>query len=198
MEYFIFTHAHLAHWVIFGLFMLAGLNIPISEDLLIVFSGVLASSIVPENTWKLFAAVFLGAYVSDWVVYFTGRLLGPSLMNGKWFSRFFKKKRVDQIESYYKKHGVLTLLIGRFIPFGVRNCLFVTAGIGRMPLMKFLIADGIACFLSNTTLFLLSYYCGRNCSHLLKIINIGIFGAFVIALIGLVCYKKGKTETVNK
>ncbi len=39
MEAFIFSHAYLAHWVIFGLFMLAGLNFPISEDLLIIAGG---------------------------------------------------------------------------------------------------------------------------------------------------------------
>ena len=43
-----------------------------------------------------------------------------------------------QIENYYTKYGVVTLLIGRFIPFGVRNCLFVTAGIGKMRFWKFI------------------------------------------------------------
>ncbi len=83
---FIQDHAQYAHWVIFGLFMLAGLNFPISEDLLIIISGVLAATLVPENTWKLFTAVFLGAYLSDWVVYWIGRLLGSNLEKVRWFA----------------------------------------------------------------------------------------------------------------
>src|SRR5262249_11036689 len=129
---FIQEHAQYAHWVVFGLLMLAGLNFPISEDLVIIISGVLASTVVPENTWKLFAGVFLGAYLSDWVVYWMGRKWGVKLWNIPWFSRILEPKRLVQIGKYYQKYGVLTLLVGRFIPFGVRNCLFATAGMGKM------------------------------------------------------------------
>lgn len=195
MEAFILENAYLAHWVIFGLFMLAGLNIPISEDLLIIAGGVLASTIVPENTWKLFTAIFLGAFLSDAIVFFMGRYLGPSLMNRPWFARVFKPHRVKKMQDYYAKWGMLTLFFGRFIPFGVRNCLFATAGMGKVCIAKFLIVDGIACLLSNSVLFTLSYFCGKSCSIWLKVANIVIFSAFLIAVFGFVWYKKSKTET---
>jgi len=150
---FFMAHAHYAHFVIFGLFMLAGLNIPISEDVLIIASGMLASTIVPENTWKLFLAVFLGAYLSDFIPYYLGRRFGHNLWNVRWFSRMVKPHRLEQIKHYYHKYGILTLLIGRFIPFGVRNCLFLSAGLGKMRFWKFAMSDGIACLISNTTLF---------------------------------------------
>lgn len=192
---FIQDHAQYAHWVIFGLFMLAGLNFPISEDLLIIISGVLAATLVPENTWKLFTAVFLGAYLSDWVVYWIGRLLGSNLEKVRWFAA---PEKIDKIKAYYKKYGIMTLLVGRFIPFGVRNCLFLTAGLGRMPFVKFMICDGIACILSNTFLFVLSFYCGKSCSSWVKLINVGIFSLFIIAVIGIIWYKKGKTVRSTK
>ncbi len=175
--------------------MLAGLNLPISEDLLIIVSGVLASSVVPENTWKLFTAVFLGAYLSDWIVYWLGRWLGPNLQKVKWFANFFRKERVQKIEAYYKKYGALTLLVGRFIPFGVRNCLFVTAGLGKMHFGKFALFDGIACILSNTVLFTLAYYCGKNFTGLYGYVNIALFATFVVALIGFIWYKKRKAQS---
>jgi len=190
---FIQDHAPHAHWFIFGLLMLAGLNIPISEDILVIISGVLASTFIPENTWKLFVAVFLGAYLSDWVVYWLGRLWGPHLWRIRWFARLFKPKRLEQIKQYYEKYGVLTLLVGRFIPFGFRNCLFATAGMGKMRFTKFLIADGIACLLLNAALFSIAYFCGKNCSYLVRYLNITIFATFVIALIALFWYKKSKT-----
>ena len=40
---------------------------------------------------------------------------------------------------FYKKYGALTLVIGRFIPFGVRNAIFLTSGISKMPFAKFFI-----------------------------------------------------------
>lgn len=190
---FIQEHAHQAHWFLFGLLMLAGLNFPVSEDLVIVVSGVLASTFVPENTWKLFTAVFLGAYLSDWIVYWIGRLWGAHLWRMRWFARLLKPKRLEQIEQYYKKYGLLTLLVGRFIPFGVRNCLFATAGMGKMRFGKFLIGDGIACLFSNATLFTIAYFCGKNCSYFVRYVNATIFAIFVVALIAFIWYKKTKT-----
>lgn len=194
METFIFEHAHLAHWVIFGLFFLASLNVPISEDFLIIVSALLASNVVPENTWKLFAAVFLGAYLSDLLVYGIGRWLGPNLKRMKFFSRLLPEKRIAKISSYYQRYGIRTLLVGRFIPFGVRNCLFITAGIGKMAFWKFVCADAIACFTSNTTLFTLSYFFGKNLTYAFKYVNIILFSLFVIVGIGFLCYRKARSQ----
>lgn len=191
-------NAQYAHWVVFGLLMLAGLNFPISEDLVIIVSGVLASTLVPENTWKLFLGVFAGAYLSDWVVYWIGRLWGAKLWEIRWFSRIFRPKRLKQIERYYERYGMLTLLVGRFIPFGVRNCLFATAGIGKMSFIKFLFADGVACLCSNAALFTLAYFCGKNCSSLMQFVNIGIFSIFLIALIVFVWYKRSKSSNARE
>ena len=187
----IFAHAHQAHWIVFGALMLAGFNIPISEDLMIILSAVLAATVVPENTLLLFAAVFLGCYLSDWVCYGIGRKFGPKLWNIRWFAKTVDSKRLEQIHLYYQKYGFWTLLIGRFIPFGVRNCLFLTAGMGRMNFGKFILSDGIACLASNTTLFTLAYLAGRNYQTLLstlKTFNIFLFFAFVVSIICLVLF----------
>ncbi|EKE08018.1 MAG: hypothetical protein ACD_17C00394G0001, partial [uncultured bacterium] len=98
-------------------------------------------------------------------------------------------------QSYYEKYGFWTLLVGRFIPFGVRNCLFLTAGLGKMHFGKFLLSDGIACILSNTVLFSLAYVVGKNYTSLissLKTFNIFLFSAFVVAIIGYLWYKRKK------
>ncbi|HSX26316.1 MAG TPA: DedA family protein [Chlamydiales bacterium] len=192
---FIFEHAQYAHWIVFGALMLAGINVPISEDLMIIFSAVLAATVVPENIYKLFAAVFLGCYISDWACYWVGRSLGPKLWNISWFAKTFDRKRIDQIHAYYAKYGFFTLLVGRFIPFGVRNCLFLTAGLGRMPFGRFLLSDGIACICSNTILFTVAYQVGKNYQTLLesiKTFNIFLFSAFVVLIIAFIWYKKKK------
>jgi membrane protein DedA with SNARE-associated domain len=192
---FLISHAPIAHWIVFSALMLAGLNIPISEDLMIILSALLASTIVPENTYKLFAAVFLGCYLSDWVCYWIGRRFGPKLWDISWFARTFDRKRLDQCHSFYQRYGFTTLLIGRFIPFGVRNALFLTAGMGRMHFGKFLVSDGIACLLSNTTLFTLTYLVGQNYQIILdhlKIFNIILFSLFIFTGIFVVWYKRRK------
>jgi len=190
---FIFENAQYAHWIVFGALMLAGLNVPISEDLMIIFSAVLAATVVPENTYKLFMGVFLGCYLSDWVCYWIGRKCGPKLWNIGWFAKTFDQKKIDQIHNFYEKYGFLTLIVGRFIPFGVRNALFLTAGLGKMPFRRFILSDGIACILSNTVLFSLAYAVGKNYEMLitsLKTFNIFLFSAFAVAIIGFIWYKR--------
>lgn len=190
---FIFEQAHHAHWIVFGAMILAGFSLPISEDLMIILSGVLAATVIPENTVELFLGVFLGCYLADWICYGIGRKFGPRLWNIKWFSRAVDRKLLDRIQIFYTKYGFWTLLVGRFIPFGVRNCLFLAAGAGKMPFKKFALSDGIACFISNSTLFSIAYYGGKNHEALLafiKTFNILIFTVFVISVITLIWYKR--------
>jgi membrane-associated protein len=197
---FVTEHAQHAHWAFFGALMLAGFSLPVSEDVVLIFGGVLASTVVPEHTMLIFFSIFLGAYLSDWVAYWIGRLLGPKLWNIRWLARIFKPEKFRRFEQYYERYGVITLLIGRFIPFGVRNCLFMTAGLAKMPFLRFALADGIACAISNTALFWTAYACGSNYQVLLnfvKKVDVLIFGAFLVAAIGFVCYKLNRRVQIQ-
>jgi membrane protein DedA with SNARE-associated domain len=180
--------------------MLAGLNIPISEDLMVILSGILAATVVPQNTLILYAAVFFGAYLSAWLVYWIGRKLGIKLLRFKWFKKTIPIRKLAKIKLFYKNYGFYTLLIGRFIPFGVRNCLFFTAGLTKMNFFKFIIKDILGCFLSTGLLFTLSYTLGRNFDvfyNYIKKVNLLIFALFIFTIITLICYymkKKRKQE----
>ncbi len=189
------NNAHNAHWLFFGALMLAGLNFPISEDLMIISGALLAATVIPENTYIIFLFLFLGCYLSDWLSYWIGRTLGRKLWDIPWFRKTIKIKRLEQTQKFYEKYGFWTLLGGRFIPFGVRNCLFLTAGMGKMSFPRFILSDGIACIFSNSLLFSIAYLLGKNYSALLlwlKRINIFLFLAFVVTLIGVIWYKRVK------
>lgn len=192
------TNAPHAHWMIFGCLMLAGFNVPISEDLMIILSATLAATVIPENALKLFLAVFLGCYLSDWLCYWIGRKWGPSLWKWRWFAKTISTKRLIQVEAYYEKYGFRTLLIGRFIPFGVRNCLFLTAGMGKMPFGKFILSDGIACLLSNAALFSLTYALSSHYETILatiKTFNLFLFLVFAVTGIAIFWYNKRKKHS---
>lgn len=192
---FITAHAPNAHYIIFSSLILAGFNVPISEDLMIIISALLAATVIPENWWLLFLGVFLGCYLSDWIAYWVGRKLGPKLWKIRWFAKTIPEKKLLQTKEFYQKYGFWTLLVGRFIPFGVRNCLFMTAGMGKMHFGKFILSDGIACLTSNMTLFCIAYALGKNYQilfHYLKTFNIILFSAFLVTLIGIIWYKRRK------
>ena len=172
---YINSHVAYAPYLIFSLLILAGFNIPVSEDLMLFTSGVLAAK-NPEYKTHLFFGVFLGAYLSDIICYlFFGRYLGPKIFKIQFFSNLITKERLEKMISFYKRFGVLTLIIGRFIPFGVRNALFISAGFSKMDCLKFCLADGIACLMSSILFFNLYFEFGESIIDTIKQGNIILF-----------------------
>jgi membrane-associated protein len=181
-----------APFLIFGLLMLAGFNIPIPEDGMLFISGVLASH-YPQHLAALFTAVYLGAYFSDLICYWLGRLVGPKLLEIRFFSNMVTPERREKIHAYYEKYGIVTLIFGRFIPFGVRNGLFLTAGLGKMTFVKFALSDLLACTISTVTFFSLYYHFGPTVVAYVRDANILIFGVAGVALgVYLVTLRKRK------
>jgi len=184
----IHAHIHYAHFIIFGALLLAGLNIPVSEDAMIFISALLASK-HPDYLPHLFIGVYLGAYFSDLICYSLGRFLGPKLFEIRFFANMVPPERVTKISAFYQKYGVITLILGRFIPFGVRNALFLTAGLGKMNFIKFALSDLLACTISTTSFFALYFHYGESVINYIKQANILIFSLAFI-LIGVFWYRK--------
>ena len=191
-------YAHAAHWIIFLLLMLAGLNVPISEDILLVTGGAIASSCIPDQTLYLYTWIYLGCWISAWEVYWLGRLLGPKLYRMAWFARIAAPRRVERLHGYYEKFGTLTFVVGRFIPGGVRNALFMSCGLCKMHFLKFILRDGFACLISSATLFYVGFIFGQHHQQIiryLKTYNYGIIALILsIALISHHLYRKSHKE----
>jgi len=177
-----------AHFIIFGALLLAGLNIPVSEDAMLFISAILASN-HPEYLPHLFIAVYLGAYFSDLICYGLGRKFGPKLLDIRFFSNMVSPERVAKISAYYENYGVITLILGRFIPFGVRNALFLTAGLGKMNFIKFSLSDLLACTISSVSFFTLYFYYGETVIDYIKQGNMVVF-SLVFILLGVFWYRK--------
>ncbi|OAI04367.1 DedA family protein [Methylomonas methanica] len=181
------NHIEYAPWIIFGLLLLAGFNIPISEDGMLFVAATFASR-NPEHMPHLFAAVYAGAYGSDLICYGLGRVLGPRLRHWRFFSKLMDNNKIDKVSDYYRNYGILTLLFGRFVPFGIRNLLFLTAGLGRMNAVKFAAADFLACSVSVMVYLSVYYHYGQKIVIIIQEVNIAIF--ILALLIGAYLYFK--------
>ncbi len=187
----------IAPYLILGLLLLAGFNIPVSEDAMLFISALLAVK-NPEYTYQLFFAVFLGAYLSDLICYaFMGRYLGSKIFKLKFFASMASPEKIEQVNNFYNKYGIATLLVGRFIPFGVRNALFLTAGLGKMNAWKFAISDFIACTVSCVSFFLLYYNFGETVIEYVKKGNIVIFSIAIVVGLLVFLNKKKKEKQSN-
>ena len=92
---FLFKHAAIAHYVIFIALLLAGLNIPFSEDMLIIGSALIASIMLPQNVFIIYFWLFLGCFFSDVISYALGRRFGPKLGKYKWFKKNLSEEASD-------------------------------------------------------------------------------------------------------
>lgn len=204
MEYLttlISDHAHNAHWYIFFALILAGFNIPFSADLLILLAAVLAATVIPENIWLLFGSALLGCYFSAMCAYWLGRLLGGTLSKSIFFHKLINPERLAKIKQFYEKYGLWTLVIGRFIPFGARNCIFMSSGMSKLHFGKFIVKDALACTLWCSTYFYLFFTLGRNYETLwsyLRTFNLMVFAAFSVTVIGFIWYKRRKKAHAKK
>ncbi len=199
--HFLKEHAAHSHWFILLGLLLAGCNVPISIDVLVIIAAILSSQFVPENTYLLYFIVLGGCYLSGWIAYFLGRTLGPKLQKLPLFKHILSEKKIASMQKFYQKRGVWAFIIGRFIPFGIRNCLFMTSGLSKMPFLRFILLDAIACFLWVTTFFTLVFHVGHNFETIwtyVKTGNIFIFVIFSIAVIGGFWYKRVKNAPIRK
>lgn len=179
---FVTTHIHFAPFIICGLLLLAGFFIPVPEDGMLFIAGYLASE-NPQYLIHLFAGVYLGVYLSDLIAYSLGRVLGSNLYQIRFLSRLISKEKIEIMQRYFENHGMKTLIVGRFIPFGFRNAMFLSAGISHMNFYKFAFADWIAATISTTVYFSLYYTIGAPVIAWVKKGNIVIFGIFALAIL---------------
>ncbi len=196
---FLMDQAQYAHFYAFGLLMLAGLNIPVSEDLVAIGCGVLSATVVPENITILFLGVYIGAFCSDVENYWLARIVGTRLLRWRPIRAVISPERLAQAKRLTERYGAFAILFGRFIPFGVRNALFTTAGLTHMPFLRFALADLVACTITTIILFSLGNAFGKNYDKLLDYVNEGkIYIISVVAIVGVVVFVVVKLrETKN-
>ena len=164
---YICENASYAQWIIFCLLLLTGLNLPISEDLMLLGGGAIASTCIPDHALRLYIWIFLGCYLSAWEAYWIGRLLGPRLYHIPIFKSVVTPHRLDVLRYYYAKFGFFTFIVGRFCPGGIRNALFMSSGLTKMPFYLFILRDGLACLISTSILFHIGYQFGQNLDTLI-------------------------------
>ncbi len=184
------------HFISFGLLLLAGFNLPVSEDLVFIISASIAATVIPENTVLIFMGCFLGAYFSDIIAYLIGRHGVNYLLKMKFFNSESTQRKVATVEKYFNKYSGKTLFFGRFIPFGVRNILFITAGMVRMEPLRFLIIDFSALIITSVILFSVGYKFGQHIDHVkyyLDNYKVVVFAVFLV-VIGFLLFKKLKNR----
>jgi membrane protein DedA with SNARE-associated domain len=186
LDFYVFLSGHIEYFPLAALIclLLAGCNIPISEDLIIITGAVLSAE-EPSLLLPNLAAIFIGVIASDFLVYWIGTRVRKGTAKSGYFSALIPEKAIEKMHDKLDRYGIFTFIVCRFIPFGVRNTLFFTSGFFNLRLRVFALYDVIAAVISVNTLFFLAYFLGDAVKKPLKIAGIVLFALLVSGVVML-------------
>ncbi len=164
-------------------------GLPVSEDVLVITAGVLSVEF-PHMTIPLYLGCLVGAYLGDISSYWIWRLLGSALLERPFWKKRIKPTDLQRFNGYFENRGYAVLIIGRFIPFGVRVLICLSAGISKYHFAKFALFDFIAALLSTGIIFLLAFTFGETIKHDLNKVKFVLFIALIIFALIFFLYKK--------
>jgi membrane-associated protein len=128
-------------------------------DSLLLTAGLLAYKGVPGfNIWQLVIGFTIMAIIGDSVGYWFGNKVGPPIFSRP-ESRFFKPQNLAKAKEFYDKHGPVTLVLARFMPF-IRTFAPIVAGAVRMNYRTFLTYNVVGAVLWGAGVTFAGYYLG--------------------------------------
>ena len=145
--------SNLAHAIlIFG-------SVLVLEDVAVIGAALLVVNSMVSLPWAA-AASFSAIWLGDVGLYALAFFYGRSLLEKPWFKRLFGKRlRLDPTEAWFKKHGIVALLLSRAIP-PARLPTYVVSGLLRVPVARFVSITAATCAAWVAALFWFSYHVG--------------------------------------
>ena len=141
---------------IFIALFLAGLGVPLPEEVPVLTAGVLAHEQV-VRWWLALPVCVLGVLSGDTVLYWVGRHWGERVLAWRPVRRVLSREREETLKESYRRHGVKIVFTARHM-MGLRAAAFLTAGIARVPFPRFLAADFAASMLGVPLSFGLAFF----------------------------------------
>jgi membrane protein DedA with SNARE-associated domain len=150
---------------VFLALLLAGLGLPIPEEIPVVTAGVLAHRGV-VHWWLALPLCIVGVVLGDISLYWIGHHWGSRALDLPLVRRILDPVRREKMEAAYRRRGALIVFGARHVA-GIRGPAFLTAGIVRLPFWKFLLADGVAIAFGIPLNFTLAYLFSEHVHALL-------------------------------
>ncbi len=182
--------------VIFGLFALGIIGLPIPNELLLAYLGYLTfrGELQPVPT---VAFAFLGSVCGMSFNYLLGRTIGCYLVRrfGAWFH--LTGEKVARAHDWFEHRGRWGLLAGYFLP-GIRHATAFAAGTTRMHFLEFSVFTAAGALLWTVLFIALGYLLEDQWSRLTEqihhILEISSIGALAILSLYLFLVKRSKQQ----
>lgn len=171
--------------IFFGMFLESTI-VPIPSELVMIPAGLAAAN----GDMSLFLVTFYGvtgnvcgAIFSYYFALYFGRTILFKV--GRYF--FIKPENIIKIESFFRKHGEISVFIGRLIP-GFRHFISLPAGVAKMNFFKFSCYTLLGSAIWTSILAILGYLVGRNQDLIHQYLSTIIFSCIVFAILCITVY----------
>ena len=108
----------------------------------------------------LLVLLTVAAVLGDAVNYSVGHWFGPKVFGWEQ-SRFFNKAAFDRTHAFYERHGGITIIVARFLPF-VRTFAPFVAGVAKMTYPKFALYNVVGAMLWVGSLTTIGFLVGNT------------------------------------
>lgn len=153
-------------------------------DSLLFITGALAGAGLLHPVLTI-ALLLVAAVSGDQVNYMIGRRVGPRVWSWP-KSRWFNRRAFEQAHDFYERHGGITIVLARFMPF-IRTFAPFVAGVAEMSRSKFSLYNLVGAVIWVMGLVLAGYWFGHLTwvqANLSKIIWALILIPGLMAIIG--------------
>ncbi len=141
--------------LLFGWVLVEQIGLPIPAIPLLLAAGALAGSGKMNFTLAM-ALVIIAVLAADMFWYYLGRYRGSRILKLLCRISLEPDACVRRTEDVFVRHGALSLLIAKFVP-GLNTAAPALAGIFRMPVLRFMVFDGLGAFFWVATFTGLGY-----------------------------------------
>ena len=178
------TYIGVALWL-----YLTGVGLPFPEEATLVIAGAVLYGGAME--WGPLVAVALaGIIAADIQVYVIGRFFGRRLVAKKFFHFLLPPDRIQRAEKRFAGHFLWAVATVRFMS-GLRGPTYFTAGMLRMPFLKFVVIDIAAACVHVAVFTTLGYLFSPHLERIIEFIKkadrwMGI--SILIALVSLALF----------
>jgi membrane protein DedA with SNARE-associated domain len=192
---------HFPYIGLFLLLVLGGLGLPFPEDTTLILCGFMMSTEMVSPSYALFV-VYSGILITDFGLYIVGKKYGRKIVTQRRFHKIISAERLLKLQDKFGRKGILFIMVGRHL-VGLRAQIFLTAGVMRMPAVRFLMADAVSS-LFTIAIMVGAGYAGGHSLLIIKrdftrIEHIGIFLAVILLTVYVIVRfaKSRKNESGN-
>jgi membrane protein DedA with SNARE-associated domain/membrane-associated phospholipid phosphatase len=161
----------------------------------IVMAGGVVAGQGEIQLLPLIGLVWLCAVLGDTTSFYIGRRLGRRFLERHGPRFKITHERLEQVESYFERHGGKTILIGRFIGL-VRALAPFIAGSSGLPYRRFIPYSVVGCGLWSTLFCTIGYLFWRSFDQVAHLVGQAIFGfgLTVAVIVGIVVAYRRRHE----